>query len=60
MQDVEDSNQTNERYNKKGRKETSPCKHTTVEQNCALGNFEKRLKNDLPLVIHASKLAKQR
>jgi hypothetical protein len=45
---------------KKEGKKTSPCRHTTFTQNCAFGNFEKRLKNDLPFVIHASKLAKQR
>jgi hypothetical protein len=50
MQDVEDSNQTNESNNEEGRKKTPPCRHTTFEQNCALGNFEKGLKNDLPLV----------
>jgi hypothetical protein len=58
MQDVEDSNQTNEGNNEERRKETFTCRHTTFEQNCALGNFGKGLKNDLPLVIHASKLAK--
>jgi hypothetical protein len=46
MQDVEDSNQTNESNNEKGRKKTSPCRHTTFGQNCALGNFIKGLKND--------------
>jgi hypothetical protein len=60
MQDVEDSDQTNEGKNEEGRKETSPCRHTTFKQNCAVGNFEKRLKNNLPLVICASKLANQR
>jgi hypothetical protein len=60
MQDVEDPNQTNEGNNKEGRKETSTCRHKTFGQNCALGNFRKGLKNDLPLVIHASKLAKHR
>jgi hypothetical protein len=58
MQDVEDFDQTNEGNNEGGRKKTSPCRHTTFRQNCAFGNFIKGLKNDLPLVIHASKLAK--
>jgi hypothetical protein len=58
MQDVENSDQTNEGNNEEGRKETSPCRHTTFGQNCVLGKFGKGLKNDLPLVIHASKLAK--
>jgi hypothetical protein len=58
MQDVEDFNQTNEGNNEEGRKETSTCRHTTFEQNSALGSFGKGLKNDLPLVIHASKLTK--
>jgi hypothetical protein len=58
VQDVEDFNQTNEGKNEERRKKTSPCRHTTFRQNCALGNFEKGLKNDLPLVIHASKLDK--
>jgi hypothetical protein len=62
VQDVEDSNQTNESNNEEGRKKTSPCRHTTFRQNCALGNSKKGLKNDLPLVIviHASKLAKHK
>jgi hypothetical protein len=60
MQDVEDFDQTNEGNNEEGRKETSPCRHTTFRLNCALGSFGKGLQNDLPLVIHASKLAKQR
>jgi hypothetical protein len=60
MQDVENFDQVNEGNNEERRKETSTCKHTTFEQNCAFGNFRKGLKNDLPLVIHASKLAKQR
>ncbi len=46
--------------NEERRKYISTCRHTTFEQNCALGNFEKGLKYDLPLVIHVSKLAKQR
>jgi len=58
MQDVEKFDQTNEDNNEEGRKETSPWKHTTFRQNCAPSNFEKRLKNDLPLVIRASKLTK--
>jgi hypothetical protein len=60
MQDVEDSDQTNEGNNEKGRKETSTCSHITFKQNCALGNFRKGPKNNLPLVIHASKLAKKK
>ncbi len=60
MQDVEDFDQTNEGSNEEGRKETSTCKHTTFEQNCALGSFGKGLKNNLPLVIHAPKIAKHR
>ncbi len=60
MQDVENFDQTNEGNNEKGRKETSTCRHTTFGQNCALGSFGKGLKNDLRLVIHASKLAKQK
>jgi hypothetical protein len=60
MQDVEDSNQTNESNTKEGRKETSTCRHTTFKQNCALGNFRKELKNNLPLVIYASKFVKHR
>jgi hypothetical protein len=60
VQDVEDSNQTNEGKNEERRKNTSSCRHTTFGQNCALGNFEKGLKNNLPLIIHASKLGKHR
>jgi len=60
MQDVENSNQTNEGNNEEGRKKTSTCRHTTFGQNCALGSFEKGLKNNLPFVIHAFMLAKQR
>jgi len=60
MQDVENSDQTNENNNEERRKKTSPCGHTTFEQNCALGNFKKGLKSDLLLVIRASKLAKQK
>jgi hypothetical protein len=45
MQDVEDSDQSNEDNNEKGRKNTSTCKHTTFRQNFALGNFRKGLKN---------------
>jgi hypothetical protein len=60
MQDVEDFNQTNEGNNEEERKQTSPCRHTTFGQNCALGNLGKGLKNNLSLVIRASKLAKQR
>jgi hypothetical protein len=60
MQDVEDSNQTNEGNNEEGRKKTFPYRHTTFGQNCALGSFRKGLKNNLPLIIHSSKLAKQR
>jgi hypothetical protein len=48
----------NEGNNEERRKETSTCRHTTFEQNCVFGNFKKGLKYDLPLVIHASKLAK--
>jgi len=48
MQDVENSDQTNESNNEE------------IRKNCALGNFKKGLKNDLPLVIRASKLAKQK
>ncbi len=58
MQDVEDSYEINENNNEEGRKETSIYKHKTFEQNCALGSFKKRLKNNLPLVIHASKFTK--
>jgi hypothetical protein len=58
MQDVEDFDQTNEGNNEKGRKNAFPCRHTTFRQNCALGSFRKELKSDLPLIIHASKLAK--
>jgi hypothetical protein len=58
MQDVENSNQTNEGNNEKGRKKTSPCRHTTFGQNCVFGNFRIGLKSNLPLVIYASKLAK--
>jgi hypothetical protein len=58
MQDVEDFDQTNESNNEEGRKNASPCRHTTFEQNYAFGSFRKGLKSDLPLVIHASKLAK--
>ncbi len=58
MQDVEEFNQTNEGNNEEGRKETSICRHTTFRRNCALSNFENKLKNNLPLVIHASKLTK--
>jgi hypothetical protein len=50
MQHAEDSNQTNEGNNEEGRKKTSTCWHTTLEQICALGNFENGLKNDLPLL----------
>jgi hypothetical protein len=53
MQDVEDFDQTNEGNNEEGRKETFTCRHTTFKQNCVLGSFEKGLKNDLPLIIHA-------
>ncbi len=60
MQDVEDFDQTNEGNNEEGRKETFPCRHTTFGQNCALGNFRKGLKSDLPLVICASKLTNQK
>jgi hypothetical protein len=60
MQDVEDSNQTNESNNEEGRKKSSPYRHTTFGQNCVLGSFEKGLKSDLPFVIHASKLAKHK
>jgi hypothetical protein len=56
----EDFDQTNENNNEEGRKETSSCRHTTFGQNCALCSFRKELKNNLPLVIHASKLAKHR
>jgi len=59
MQVVEKFDQTNESNNEEGRKETFPCKHTTFKQNCALGNFEKGLKNYPPLVICASKRAKE-
>jgi hypothetical protein len=59
MQDVENFDQTIESNNEEGRKETSTCRHTTF-QNCVFGNFGKGLKNDLPLVIHASKPTKQR
>ncbi len=41
MQDVKDSNQTNESNNEEGRKKTSPYRHTTFKQNCAFGNFRK-------------------
>ncbi len=58
MQNVEDSDQTNEGNNEEGRKERSTCRHTTFEQNCSLNNFGKVLKKDFPLVIHASKFAK--
>jgi hypothetical protein len=58
MQDVENVDQTNEDNNEEGKKETSPWKHTTFRQNRAPNNLEKGLKNDLPLVIHASKPAK--
>jgi hypothetical protein len=51
MQDVKDSDQTNESNNEEGRKKTSPCRHTTFGQNCVFGNFGKGLKNDLPFVI---------
>jgi hypothetical protein len=44
MQDVEDSNQINEGNNEEGRKNTSPCRHTTFGQNCAFGNLKKELK----------------
>jgi hypothetical protein len=60
MQDVEDSDQTNEGNNEEGRKETSTCKHITFKENCALGIFGNGLKNHLPFLIHASKLAKLR
>jgi hypothetical protein len=60
MQDVEDFDQTNESSDEEGRKETSTCRHTTFEQNYVFGSFKKRLKSDLPLVIHASKIAKHR
>jgi hypothetical protein len=60
MQDVEDFDQTNESNNEKGRKETSPWRQTTFGQNFAPSNFKKGLKSDLPLVIRASKLTKQR
>ncbi len=60
LQDLEDFDQTNESNNEERSKEMSTCRHTTFEQNHVLGNFEKGLKYDLPLVIHASKLAKQR
>jgi len=60
MQDAEDSDQTNEGNNEEGRIKTSPCRHTTFEQNCALGNFDKGLKNNFPLIIRASKLGKQK
>jgi hypothetical protein len=60
MQDVEDFDQTNEGNNEEGRKETSPWRQTTFRENFASGNFEKGLKSDLPLVIRASKLRKQR
>ncbi len=58
MQDVEDFDQTNEGNNEEGRKNASPCRHITFRQNCVFGSFRKGLKNDLPLVIHASKFAK--
>jgi hypothetical protein len=58
MQGVEDSNQNNEGNNEEGRKEISTCRHTTFRRNYKLGSFENRLKNNLPLVIHASKLTK--
>ncbi len=58
MQDVENFDQTNENNNEKGRKETSPWKHTTFGKNRAPSNFKKGLKSDLPLVIRASKLTK--
>jgi hypothetical protein len=60
MQDVEDFDQTNEGNNEEGKKETSPCRHTIFKQNCAFGNLGKGLKRNLPFVICASKLAKQR
>jgi len=60
MQDVEDFNQTNEGNNEKGRKETITCRHTTFKQYCVLGSFGNKLKNDFPIVIHASKLAKEK
>ncbi len=60
MQDVEAFDKTNEGNNEEGRRETSPCRHTTFRQNFALGNFEKGQKNNLALVIYTSKLAKQR
>jgi hypothetical protein len=60
MQDVEDSDQTNEGNNEKGRKETSTCRQITFGENCAFGSFENGLKHNLPLLIHASKLAKLR
>ncbi len=44
MQDVENFDQTNEGDNEEGRKKTSPSRHITFEQNCALGNFKKGLK----------------
>jgi hypothetical protein len=60
MQDVEDFDQTTKGNNEKGRKETSPWRQTTFRQNFAPGNFGKGLKSDLPLIICASKLTKQR